>query len=186
MTADFRIRLAAHMVRAGGVIAYPAEGVWGLGCDPANAAAVQRVLDLKRRDVAKGLILVAADIGQLEPYLRGLDTAQLNRLRAGWPGPLTWLVPHNGTAPPWIRGRHASVALRVSAHPLVAALCRAFGGPIVSTSANPGGRRAATSALQVRHYFPAQLDYVVCGALGGQHGPTPIRDLVSDKIMRAG
>lgn len=180
------VRTAARVLRAGGVVAYPTEGVWGLGCDPGNPVAVRRLLELKRRDPAKGLILVAADIGQFEPYLRGLDAGRLRRLRETWPGPLTWLVPDNGAAPPLIRGRHRQVALRVSAHPLVAALCEAFGGPLVSTSANPAGRPAALSALRVRRYFPRRLDAVVSGALGGRRGATTIRDLISDKILRGG
>lgn len=184
MSSHFRIRLAADILRAGGVIAYPTEGVWGLGCDPHNADAVGRLLDLKRRDPAKGLILVAAAIEQFAPYLEGLDVAALERLRSTWPGPVTWLVPDNGFAPAWITGRHHSLALRVSAHSQIGALCRAFGGPIVSTSANPGGRPAATTALRVRRYFPAQLDYVLCGALGGRRGPSAIRDLMTDKVLR--
>ncbi len=186
MVADFRIKLAAQMMRAGGVIAYPTEAVWGLGCDPNNATAVLRLLALKRRDPAKGLILVAADVSQLQPYLQHLNETLLSRLYASWPGPQTWLVSDCGAAPAWIRGEHASVALRVSAHPQVAALCRAFGGPIVSTSANPTGRRPARAAQSVRNYFPAQLDYILCGALGGRAAPTPIRDLVSDRVLRAG
>jgi L-threonylcarbamoyladenylate synthase len=186
MSADFRIRIAAQILRAGGVIAYPTEGVWGLGCDPDNREAVLRLLALKRRDPAKGLIQVAATVGQFAPYLRDLDEDAWRRLHSSWPGPATWLVPDKTIAPEWIRGRHHSVALRVSAHAQIAALCRAFGGPIVSTSANPSRRPAARSALQVRRYFPQQLDYVLCGKLGGQRGPTAIRDLRSDKILRAG
>lgn len=184
MSTVFRTRLAAHILRAGGVVAYPTEGVWGLGCDPANAAAVLRLLGLKRRDPAKGLILVAADIAQFEPLLTALDAGQRRRLTACWPGPHTWLVPHGGAVPEWISGGRPSVALRVSAHPVVRDLCRAFGGPIVSTSANPSGRPAPRSALRVRRYFPAQLDGLLSGPLGGQRGATPIRDLITDKILR--
>jgi L-threonylcarbamoyladenylate synthase len=184
MSSDFRIHLAIRELRAGGVIAYPTEGVWGLGCDPNDAAAVLQLLMLKQRDMAKGLLLVAADIEQLAPYLNGLDAIQQQRLRDGWPGPLTWLVPNNGAAPDWICGDHTGVALRVSAHPLVAELCRAFGGPLVSTSANPSGRPAALSALRVRRYFGDDLDFILNGELGGQRGPTPIRDLITDKLVR--
>jgi len=186
MSTAFHIRQAARVLRAGGVIAYPTEGVWGLGCDPANAGAVQRLLALKQRDPAKGLILVAGDIGQFTPYLAGLGEHELERLRASWPGPVTWLVPANGVASRWITGRHSGLALRVSAHSQVAALCRAFGGPIVSTSANPSGRPAARSALRVRRYFRGQLDYVLCGPLGGRRGPSLIRDLMTDKVLRPG
>lgn len=178
------IRQAVLALRRGGVIAYPTEGVWGLGCDPFDPVAVARVLELKQRDVAKGLILVAASIEQFEPCIRRLSAAEHALLADSWPGPQTWVVPHGHILPAWITGYKPTAALRVSAHPVVAALCRAFGGPIVSTSANPSGRQPARSSLQVRRYFPRQLDYILPGRLGGQKGPTPIRDLVSGQLLR--
>lgn len=182
----FRIQQAVRALRAGGVIAYPTEGVWGLGCDPDNPAAVLRLLELKQRDMAKGLVLVAADIGQFSPHLAGLSAPQLQQLQASWPAALTWVVPGNGAAADWIRGASPSVALRVSAHPVVAELCRAFGGPLVSTSANPSGRPAAMSVLGVRRYFGDRLDYIFAGELGGRGAPTPIRNLVTGEFLRGG
>src|SRR5690606_22186960 len=185
---DFRIRLAARYLRGGGVIAYPTEGVWGLGCDPDNEDAVARLQALKQRDPAKGLILIAASIEQVRPYLGGLNQDQLRKLASTWPGAYTWIVPDNGAAPLWVTGGKPGLALRVSAHPVVRALCEAFGGPLISTSANPAGRPAPLSALRVRRYFssrpPLQPDYVLKGPLGGQRGPTPIRELISDKVVR--
>lgn len=186
MTNHFHIRRAVLALQSGGVIAYPTEGVWGLGCDPFDVLAVASIFGLKQRDPAKGLILVAATIEQFEPFLSGLSAQERAQLSASWPGPTTWLIPHGGSVPAWITGGSAEVALRVSAHPGVAALCRAFGGPLVSTSANPSGRPPALDAMHVRHYFPEQLDYVLPGALGGQLGPTPIRDLRSGRMLRGG
>lgn len=183
---SIRIRQAARALKRGGVIAYPTEGVWGLGCDPFDPAAVARLLELKQRDVGKGLILVAASVEQFEPFLSALNPAQRERLAQSWPGPQTWVVSHGATLPGWVTGYQATVALRVSAHPIVAALCRCYGGPIVSTSANPSGRPPARSALKVRRYFGAKLDYVLQGKLGGQLGPTPIRELASGRLLRGG
>lgn len=182
--STIHIRQAVSALRRGGVIAYPTEGVWGLGCDPFNPDAVAKILELKRREVTKGLILVAATIEQCEPYLSELTLAQRDLLRGSWPGPQTWVVPHGATLPDWVTGYKATVALRVSAHPIVAALCRAFGGPLISTSANPSGRVPARNSLQVRRYFSDRLDYILPGKLGGQLGPTPIRDIVSGKMLR--
>lgn len=186
LSTDFRIQLAAQYLRSGGVIAYPTEGVWGVGCDPDNAHAVQRLIDLKRRDPGKGVILIAASIAQVEPYLDGISTEQRARLETSWPGAFTWIVPANAASPRWITGGRPGLALRVSAHPVVSALCTAFGGPIVSTSANPSGRPAPRSAIRVRRYFGDGLDYVLAGALGGQRGPTPIRDLATGELLRPG
>ena len=183
MVGQWRVQRAARVVRQGGVIAYPTEAVWGLGCDPWNAEAVQRLLALKDRPVDKGLILVAADIAQFDFLLHDLPAAWLAPLAHSWPGPNTWLVPHRNRLPAWISGRHASVALRVSDHPVVRALC-ALTGPLVSTSANPAGRPAARTRLRVEQYFGARLDAVLGGALGGRRNPSLIRDLRTGAVVR--
>ncbi|KGK85589.1 Sua5/YciO/YrdC/YwlC family protein [Pseudomonas stutzeri] len=184
MIGSWRIQQVARVVRAGGVIAYPTEAVWGLGCDPWAADAVQRLLELKMRPMEKGLILVAAHIDQFDFLLDDLPERWLDRLVGTWPGPNTWLVPHRERLPEWITGQHDSVALRVSNHPLVARLC-ALTGPLVSTSANPAGRPAARSRLRVEQYFPGQLDAVLNGPLGGRRNPSTIRDVRSGEVIRA-
>lgn len=184
--SNLSIRKAVRALRRGGVIAYPTEGVWGLGCDPFDPEAVATLLELKQREVDKGLILVAAAIEQFEPYLRVLTPAQRELLTCSWPGPQTWIVPHGSTLPGWITGYKPGVALRVSTHPVVVALCRCYGGAIVSTSANPAGRPPARNALKVHGYFGKKLDYVLHGKLGNQIGPTPIRDLINGSLLRGG
>ncbi|AYC30880.1 Sua5/YciO/YrdC/YwlC family protein [Pseudomonas cavernae] len=183
MISKWRVQQAARVVRNGGVIAYPTEAVWGLGCDPWNEAAVLRLLALKERSLEKGLILVADSIRQFDFLFEDFPEAWLERLGSTWPGPNTWLVPHQNRLPEWITGAHNSVALRVSDHPLVRDLC-ALTGPLVSTSANPSGRPAARSRLRVEQYFHAQLDTVLGGALGGRKHPSLIRDLISGKVLR--
>ena len=180
-----RLRAAVRALRLGGVIACPTEAVWGLSCDPDNPSAVGRLLDLKRRPERKGLILVAASESQLGFLLQGLSSDERATLSDSWPGPATWLVPHRQRVPTWIRGEHDTVAVRVSAHPVVSALCRAWGGPLVSTSANPGGARPARSLFQVRVYFGITLDGLVPGSLGDQSRPTGIRNLATGEIIRA-
>ena len=145
MISSFRAQCAARVVREGGVIAYPTEAVWGLGCDPWNEDAVYRLLALKARPVEKGLIVVAANIHQLDFLLEDLPDVWLDRLAGTWPGPNTWLVPHQERLPEWVTGVHDSVAVRVTDHPLVQELCH-LTGPLISTSANPAGRPAAHAA----------------------------------------
>lgn len=169
----------------GGIIAYPTEGVWGLGCDPDNEAALRALISLKGRDSEKGLILIAGSIDELADWLEGLDGDAMARLESTWPGPNTWLIPDNGRAKPLLRGAHPTLAVRVSDHPLVQTLCAAWGGPLVSTSANRAGEPPAMSAEQVRATFGDALDVVVEGRLGGRDRPSTIRDLLSDRILRA-
>lgn len=180
-----RIQHAAYVMRQGGVIAYPTEAVWGLGCNPFDQEAVERILTLKQRPVHKGLILIAASMVQVAPFLHHLDDIQRQRLKNSWPGPITWLIPNNGLAPSWITGHHHSLAIRVTSHPVAAGLCRAFGGPIVSTSANPQGREPARDLLTLRRYFGAALDTTATGQIGSQTNPSEIRDLVTGQIIRA-
>ncbi len=180
------INSAARHLHEGGVIAYPTEGVWGLGCDPFDEAAVLRILRLKQRSVEKGLILVAAGIDQIGALLAPLGAAERAMVLASWPGPTTWLLPDpDQRVPAWIKGKFATVAVRVSAHPGVIRLCRAFGGPLVSTSANPSDLPPALTRLRVVTWFGGRVDYVVLGRLGGQRGPSTIRDLRCATPLRA-
>ena len=178
-------RIGAYRLREGGVIAYPTEAVFGLGCDPANAEAVGRILDLKQRPMEKGLILIGADIDHILPFMAPLSANEREVLEQSWPGPVTWLVEAAPGVPKWLRGRHKTIALRVSAHPLAARLCKAFRGAIVSTSANRSGLEPARSSGAVRRAFGARLDYVVPGACGARSAPSEIRDLRSGKVLRA-
>lgn len=186
MTTERTIEEAAEVVRSGGLVAYPTEAVWGLGCDPFDEGAVLRLLDIKQRPVEKGLILVAATLDQLRPLvdLAGLPTERLTEVLSSWPGPHTWVMPATGQAPPWITGRHTGIAVRVSGHPVVAGLCNAFGGALVSTSANFGGRPAATRRAELDPALLARLDALVPGETGGLPRPTAIRDALTGQALR--
>lgn len=177
---------AIPTLRRGGVIAYPTEAVWGLGCDPSDERAVHRILQIKQRPVEKGMILIAASLQQLKPFvdITVLDEARLQVVNESWPGPHTWVMPASMRAPGWITGAHSGIAVRVSAHPDVIALCEAFGGALVSTSANPAGAEPARS---VETFDPALLD-AIDGWLPGQVGtlasPTVIRVAQTGQLLR--
>ncbi len=172
-------------MRAGGIIAYPTEAVFGLGCDPDCEDAVEHLLTLKQRPQHKGLILIAADAAALEPYLARVPHSWRRRALASWPGPNTWIWPAAADTPRWLRGKHAGIAVRVTAHPLSAALCRAAGGVLVSTSANLAGHPPARSEIAVRRAFGSGVERIVHGALGGQSRPSTIRDLTTGRVLRA-
>lgn len=182
----WQLRRAVHTLDAGGLIAYPTEAVYGLGCDPLDPDAVLRLLALKHRPMHKGLILIAAEFAQLEPWLAPLPAARRRAVLASWPGPHTWIWPVSEAVPVWLRGAHISLAVRVTAHPLARALCAAFGGPLVSTSANPAGRRPARNPLRVRQYFPTGVDTILHGPCLGAAGPTRIRDARTGAVLRPG
>ncbi len=180
----WQLRRAAECVRQGGLIAYPTEAVYGLGCDPLDGVAVRRLLALKQRPEHKGLILIAADFDQLRPFVRELPEEVMARVHASWPGAATWLLPAAPGVPIWLTGRHATLAVRVTAHPLAAALCRACNSPLVSTSANVSNRPPARTALQVRLRLGDAIDFILTGAVGALAQPTPIRDAQSGHWVR--
>ncbi len=174
----------AQLLRTGGIVAYPTEAVYGLGCDPRNPHALQRLLEIKQRDPHKGLILIAASFDQLAPYLTALDDNTRARILPTWPGPVTWLLPARSDVSPLLRGTHHTLAVRVTAHPLAAALCRAFGGALVSTSANRSQAAPLRTAQQVREHLGAHLDDILEGAVGALANPTEIRDGATGALLR--
>ena len=178
------IARAARIVRGGGVIAYPTEAVFGLGCLPRDRRAVMRVLAIKHRSWRKGLILIGAELAQLERYVVLPPEPRRSEVLASWPGPHTWVLDARPGAPRWITGGSASVAVRVTAHPVAAALCRVVGEALVSTSANVSRRPPHRRLLKLRRDLGAEVDYVLAGSLGGLASPTAIRDGRSGRVLR--
>jgi L-threonylcarbamoyladenylate synthase len=180
------LRRAARVVRAGGLIAYPTEGVWGLGCDPLSEVALARILAVKGRPASKGMILVADDLALLEPFLAPLLPDLRERVRDGsrQGAPVTWLLTARRDLPRALTGGRDTLAVRVTRHPVAAALSRHLGAPLVSTSANRSGRPPARSAWAVRAGLGRGVDLLVPGALGGASGPSRIVDAVSGRVLR--
>jgi L-threonylcarbamoyladenylate synthase len=175
-------RIRRHLKR-GGIIAYPTESCYGLGCDPRNAVAVKRLLWLKQRSTAKGLILIAAHLRQLRPYLAEMTPAMAQRMRSAWPGPHTWLVPVARDCPASLRGSHDTIAVRITAHPGAARLCRLAAMALVSTSANLSGGKPAKTASECRRLFGVRV-LVIPGRIGVRRKPSTIQDLASGRILR--
>lgn len=178
----------ATLVEKGGVIAYPTEAVYGLGCDPDNQTAIQALLDVKQRAWQKGLILVAGEYNQLRPYIdeSNLSTEQLKNIHSKWPGPYTFIMPVKAGLSPLLSGAFDSIAVRVSAHSGIQAICAAINKPIVSTSANLSGNEPALSVMEIKQQFDGKIAGVVMGELGLQTAPSTIIDGVSGKILRQG
>lgn len=173
---------AAFVLRRGGVIANATEAVVGLAALVNDRAAGQRIRVLKRRPRAKPFIVVAASVDQLSKLVQ-IDTPFRAQLLATWPGPHTWVLPARSRAPRWLVSRTQDMAVRVTAHPQMAALCRVV-GPIVSTSANPAGRRPARNMLAARGYFRAGVNLYLPGSIGASSRPTTIRDGRTGELLR--
>ena len=168
-----------HHLARGGVIAYPTESCYGLGCDPRNAGAVAKILRLKGRPQAKGLILIGSAAGQFAPYLAEPPAAWPQY----WPGPYTLLLPADRRCPHWLTGRHAKLAVRVTAHAEAARLCRHLGMALVSTSANRSGQRMLRTAAECRKEFGDRV-WVLDGRIGRRRRPSTIVDPASGGVLR--
>lgn len=174
------------VIAHGGVIAYPTEAVYGLGCDPQNEAAIQKILDIKQRPWHKGLILIASELSQLTSYVDfdALTQEQLAFVNSKWPGPVTFVMPIRPEVSKLICGQFESVAVRVSAHPVVKALCEQLDSALISTSANLAGEPPAISLEQVERVFSDKIDAAVTGELGKQTQPSSIIDACTSKVLR--
>jgi len=173
---------AARILKNGGIVAYATEYCFGFGCDPMNRVAVLRLLRIKRRSLAKGLIIIAADTAQLAPYVEKIPAHVL----ATWPGARTWLLEARAEVPVWLMGDHPKIAVRVTAHPQAAALCRTAGMALVSTSANRAGSAPARRFRDVVRRFKGEVDYVLPGMVGDLPAPTRIHDAVTREPIRPG
>lgn len=186
--ANINLSNALNALRTQGVIAYPTESVFGLGCDPDCDLAIQHILDLKQRPQHKGLILIAANIEQLAPYadFSALNEKQLVAIQDTWPGPFTWVVPVTKHLSKLISGDFDSVAVRVSAHPIVQQLCSEFGKPIISTSANLSGLDACTNASQVKEMFAGNplLTTTIEAEVSGLDNPSQIHNAITGERLR--
>ncbi len=175
------IQTAARIIRRGGIVAYATEHCFGLGCDPWNWRAVERLFQIKHRPPDKGLIIIAADAEQLAPFVAAIP----ERAADSWPGPYTWLLDPRPNVPRWITGRNSSIAVRITAHPQAAQLCRAARQAIVSTSANRTGQRPALSYREVLRRFGASVDYVLPGKVGDLSAPTSIHNSATGEAVRS-
>jgi len=176
------LRQATRIIHEGGVIAYPTEGVFGLGCDPARYAAVQRILALKQRPISAGLILIAADRSQLDGWIS--PSADEELALAGADTTITWVITADPQCPEWVTGGRATCAVRVTRHPVAARLCRDAGMALISTSANHHGQSAATSNLTVQRRFGQCIDFIMPGAVGNARGSTEIRVARTGAVLR--
>lgn len=182
----WKMRQFVRLFESGGVFAYPTESVYGLGCDPMNYEAVERILALKRRDPAKGMILIASDLQQLEPWIALRRRADKKKLAAPQKRPTTWLVPAAEDAPWWIRGHHSRIAVRLTRFSPVVQLCESVASALVSTSANFAGHPPQKKVMPVVKSMGNQLDAVVYGETGSVAQPSEIRDFYSGEVIRAG
>ncbi len=181
------LNLIAEKLKNGEVIAYPTEAVFGLGCDPNNQSAVSKLLDLKKRPVEKGLILVAHQLDLLKPFIdeTKLSEQHWKKLTSQQAQPITWIVPAKSTVPIFLRGQFDTIAVRISQHPAITLLCNLTGFALTSTSANLSGLPPCKTTQEVRCQF-GEFFPVLDMPIGETQNPSEIRDIFTDEILRKG
>ena len=173
-----------QVIRSGGVIAYPTESVFGLGCDPFNKDAVMKLLEIKNRPVEQGLILIASNINQVIRLINPLDGNDLARALKTWPGHFTWIFPKSSLVPNWVSGSHNTIAIRVSKHPIVKQLCEKLGHAIVSTSANVSKQDDLKSIIDIKTVFNDKIQFYINAPTGNKKHASTIRDAHTLQIHR--
>ena len=181
-----KVKNVVDAFKRGGLIAYPTEAVFGLGCDPDNEEALNRLLKLKQRPVEKGLILLAGNYAQLLPYIDDSNISQenLSAILSRWPDGITQLVPKNNKISPLLSGKFDTIAVRITSQPDVVALCHQTNKPIVSTSANLSGLEPARTWQTLDPILAKQVDFIIEGVTLGHTAPSKIIDVLSGSIIR--
>ena len=174
---------AVEVLKSGGVVCHACEGVWGLACDPFDESAVSRILEIKRRPIEKGLIVIGGNVEAFQPELSAMESKQYEIIDASWPGHTTWILP-NKRFPHWITGEFETVAVRVPDHAQSRELASKFGGPLVSTSANRSGQQELTTLTDVEQQFKTEVDYILEGSIGNATGPSKIFDARTGEQLR--
>ncbi len=179
---------AAAVLRAGGLVAFPTETVYGLGADARNVDAVARIFAVKGRPTDHPLIVHLGDARQLAEWARDVPQSALQLAEAFWPGPLTLVLPRLAGVPDAVTGGLDTVALRVPGHPVALALLAAFGGGLAAPSANGYGRVSPTSAGDVVEELGDAVDMVLDGGRCAVGIESTIVDLSSDppRVLRPG
>lgn len=184
MLTDSELKTIRSVFDKGGVIAYPTESVFGLGCDPDNLQALQKILTLKQRDPDKGLIILVSHLEQAFPYIQTLDKSQVEKISSSNQRATTWLIPKQKNISKLLCGNHSKLAVRITQHPIAQAICKYINKPLVSTSCNLSGESSLQIASDVEMQMGESLDYIVSGECGGQ-APSKIIDLMTDQVLRA-
>ncbi|QCI19008.1 Sua5/YciO/YrdC/YwlC family protein [Buchnera aphidicola] len=167
------------------IIAYPTESMFGLGCDPDSKTAVKKLLDLKKRSINKGFILVASNYKQIKAYIdeTQISVEQKKSMLNYWPGHFTFLVPPKPLVPNWLTGNFNTIAVRISNHFSIVKLCTIFGKPLISTSANFANMPPCRTKESVLKNFGKDFP-LLNGDIGSEKNPSKIINIMNGKLIR--
>ena len=172
-----------RFIRRGGIIAYPTESCFGLGCDPKNRKAINKIIKLKKRSLNKNFILIGSSIKQFNYFLEPLNNSIAKNLFSKWPGPHTWLITENNRCPNWLKS-NSKIALRISSFTPCQKLTKSLGMAITSSSLNLSGKIPLKNYRDVCRFLPKQVK-LIKGRIGKSKRPSVIQDFQTKKIIRS-
>jgi len=171
-------------VKKGAIFAYPTEAVFGLGCDINNKYAIQKILNIKKRDISKGLIVISDNLEKVRNLVDDNYFKIFVDENSG-STPTTWLCPASDLVLPEITGDSKKIAIRITKHDISKSICKLLDMPIISTSANIAGEKPVTKQDGLKSFFD-DIDYTVDGEVGNNKKPSRIIDLISKEVIREG
>lgn len=175
-------KIQLHL-KKGGVIAYPTESCYGFGCDPFNIKAIQKIINIKHRSSAKGLIVIAGKISELNHLIQPISTNDKQELSQYWPGPYSIILPTTSHTPKMLTGTHNSLAVRITKHQQVRTITRHLNYAIVSTSANKSGKQSIKTYRECVQQF-GSLVMVIKGLTSFAKKPSTIINWQTKQVVR--
>ena len=181
------IDAAVAALRAGGVVVFPTESVYGIGVDACSTAAVDHLVRVRGRDDGKPLLVLVRDLAMAALMVTALPPAAARLAARFWPGPLTLVLPARADLPAAVTAGTGTIGVRVSSDPLAAQLVDTFGSPLTAPSANPPGAPSATSVAAARDYFGASVDaYLDGGTRNGGASTVAVVEGNTVRVLRPG
>ncbi len=179
------IREGIDELNNGEIIAYPTEGVYGIGCNARNLKSVIKIAELKQRPIEKGMIILISDLKIIKDWIVGLPEEEIKKLYTEYSGyTYTWLLPKSLNCPYEVSGDSDCLAVRITQHPVAKALCLSLNAPLISTSANPQSLPSAKTVEEVSKYFNGKISGIVSGEVGSLRDATRIQNIKTDQFIR--
>lgn len=171
---------AVDVLKQGGLIIYPTEGIYGIGCDALNEKSVQNVFNVKYRNNEKSFIVLCSEVVHISKLISD-DYVQDKKLSEK--EFITWIVPISKNCPQWLT-KNNKIAIRLTDHPVIKELCTGIDGPIISTSANISGKKYINNIDIISELFTDEVECIVEGNLGGEAKSSSIIDIATGHILR--
>ena len=172
-----------RFIRRGGIIAYPTESCFGLGCDPKNKKAINKIIKLKKRSLNKNFILIGSSLKHFDYFTNSFNDVTKENLFSKWPGPHTWIIKANNRCPNWLKS-NSKIALRIPSFSNCQALINSIDMAITSSSLNLSGKIPLKNYRDVCRFLPNQVK-LIKGRIGKNRNPSVIQDFKTKNIIRS-